>query len=334
MKAIIFTKYGPPDVVRLREIEKPTPKPDEVLIQTRAASINAYDLHILTADPFIIRVMGGGFLRPKHQRLGADVAGRIEAVGANVKRFRVGDEVYGILTEENGSFAEYVCAGENALALKPARLTFQAAAAVPMAGFTALQALREVGQIRAGHKVLIYGASGGVGTFAVQIAKAFGAEVTAVCSRRQVDVMRSIGADEIVVYTEEDFAQRGQRYDLILAANGYRSIFHYRRVLSPKGIFVATGGVAQIFQAMLLGPRLSKAGGQKFGSMVAHPNRKDCDVLNELLESSKVVPVIDRMYPLEEAAEALRYVGEGHARGKVVITMETLTEPRRGAGDP
>jgi NADPH:quinone reductase-like Zn-dependent oxidoreductase len=323
MKAIIFTRYGPPDVVHLQEIEKPAPQADQVLIETRAASINAYDLHILRADPFIIRLMGGGFLKPKNQRLGADIAGRIEAVGTNAKRFQVGDEVYGDLGGwGSGSFAEYVCVSEDAVGLKPAHLTFEAAAAVPMAGVTALQALRDVGKIQAAHKVLIYGASGGVGTFAVQIAKAFGAEVTAVCSPRHVDVMRSIGADEIVDYTKEDFAQRGQRYDLILAANGYRSIFHYRRALSPKGIFVATGGVAQVFQAMLLGPRISKTGGQKFGSMIAHPNRKDHDVLSELLESGKVVPVIDRRYPLDEAAEALRYVGEGHARGKVVITVE------------
>ena len=322
MKAIIFTEYGPPDVVQLQEIEKPAPKADEVLLQTRAASVNAYDLHILRADPFIIRLMGGGFLRPKNQRLGADIAGRIEAVGTNAKRFQVGDEVYGILVGENGSFAEYVCVSEDAIALKPARLTFEAAAAVPMAGFTALQALRDFGQIQAGSKVLIYGASGGVGTFAVQIAKAFGAEVTAVCSPRHLDVMRSIGADQIVVYTKEDFVRRGQTYDLILAANGFRSILDYRRALSPKGIFVATGGVAQVFQAILLGPRISKTGGQKFGSVIAHPNRKDHAFLSELLEAGKVVPVIDRRYPLNEVAEALRYVGEGHARGKVVITVE------------
>ena len=291
--------------------------------RTRAASVNAYDLHILTADPFIIRLMGGGFLRPKNHRLGADISGRIEAVGTKAKRFQEGDEVYGDLGGwGSGSFAEYVCVSEEAVALKPANLTFEAAAAVPMAGFTALQALRDVGHIQPGQKVLIYGASGGVGTFAVQMAKAFGADVTAVCSPRHVDVMRSIGADEIVIYTKDDFAQGGKRYDLILAANGYRSLFHYRRALSPQGIVVATGGVAQVFQAMVLGPRISKAGGQKFVSMVAHPNRKDLDVLSELLESGKVVPVIDRRYPLDEAARALRYVGEGHARGKVVITVE------------
>jgi NADPH:quinone reductase-like Zn-dependent oxidoreductase len=325
MKAAVYTEYGPPDVVQLREMEKPAPKPDEVLIETRAASVNAYDLHYLRADPFFIRLMGGGLLKPSNQRLGADIAGRIEAVGTDVKQFQPGDEVYGDLARwGNGSFAEYVCASEDAVALKPANITFEAAAAVPMAGITALQALRDFGHIQPGHRVLIHGASGGVGTFAVQIAKAFGAEVTAVCSPRHLDMVRRIGADQVVDYTKEDFSRRGQRYDLILAANGNRSIRDYRRALSSKGILVVAGGsMAQLFQAILLGPRMSRAGGQTIGTVTGTPHKGDYGFLNGLLEAGKVVPVIDRCYPLGEIAEALRYVGEGHARGKVVVVMES-----------
>lgn len=324
MRAVVYTRYGSADVVQIRDLEKPVPRDDEVLIETRAASINAYDLHYLRAEPFFMRLMGAGLLRPKNPRLGADIAGRVEAVGPQVKVYRPGDEVYGDVARwGNGTFAEYVCVPEEAVALKPARLSFEAAAAVPMAALTALQALRDFGGIRAGHKVLVYGASGGVGTFAVQLAKAFGAEVTAVVSPRQLDVARSIGADQVLDYTRENFVRQPERYDLILAANGYRSIWDYRRALSPRGVYVMAGGtMPQIFQALLLGPRLSRPGGQKFGSVTAHPNPKDYAVLNELLEAGKVVPVIDRSFPLAEAAAALRYVGEGHARGKVVITVE------------
>ena len=320
MKAIVYTKYGSPDVLQLKDVEKPTPKDDEILIKIHAASVNAYDWHFLTADIFLIRLMGGGLFKPKYTRLGADIAGRVEAVGKNVKQFQSGDEIFGMI---RGGFAEHACALENEVALKPSNLSFEEAAAVPMAGVTALQGLRDEGQIQAGQKVLIYGASGGVGTFAVQIAKAFGAEVTAVCSTRNLEQSRSIGADHVIDYTKEDFAQNGQQYDLILAVNGYRSLSAYKRALTPKGIYVMAGGtMAQIFQSMLMGSMMSKTGGRKMGGVSAKRSQKDLVCLTELLEAGKVVPVIDRRYPLSEAAEALRYLGEGHARGKIVITLE------------
>ena len=320
MKAIIHTKYGSPDVLQIAEVERPTPNDDEVLIKIHAASVNAYDWHILTADIFLIRVMGGGLLKPKDTRLGADIAGRVEAVGSNIKQFQPGDEVFGMV---RGGFAEFTCAPENALALKPSNLSFEEAAAVPMAAVTALQGLRDIGQIQPGQKVLINGASGGVGTFVVQIAKSFGAEVTAVCSTRNLDQARSIGADHIIDYTKENFTQNGQNYDLILAANGYHSLSAYKRALTPKGIYVMAGGsTPQIFQAMLMGSWMSETEGKKMGGVSAKRSQKDLAFLKELLEAGKVVPVIDRCYPLSEAAEALRYLGEGHARGKVVITVE------------
>jgi len=324
MKAIIYHKYGSPDVLELKEIEKPTPKDNEVLVKIHAASVNAYDWHLLRADPFLVRLMGGGLLKPKNQILGADIAGRVEVVGRKVKQFQPGDEVFGDISGcGSGGFAEYVSVPENALALKPANITFEEAAAVPMAAVTALQGLRDKGQIQPGQKVLINGASGGVGTFAVQIAKSFGAEVTGVCSTKKLEMVRSIGADQVIDYTQEDFTQNEQRYDLILAANGYHSLSDYKRALSPKGIYVATGGsMAQIFQAMLLGPWVSMAGSKKMGALSAKPNQKDLVFMKELLEAGKAVPVIDRRYTLSEAADALRYLGEGHARGKVVITLE------------
>ncbi|MCX6120299.1 MAG: NAD(P)-dependent alcohol dehydrogenase [Ignavibacteriales bacterium] len=320
MKAVVYTKYGSPDVLQLKDIEKPAPKKNEVLIKIHAASVNAYDWHFLTADIFLLRLMGGGLLKPKFTGLGADIAGRVEAVGKNVKQFQPGDEVFGMV---RGGFAEYACALEDGLALKPSNLSFEEAAAVPMAAVTALQGLRDEGRIQAGQKVLINGASGGVGTFAVQIAKSFGAEVTAVCSTRNVDQARSLGADHVIDYTKEDFTQGGQQYDLIFAANGYHPLSAYKRALTPKGIYVMAGGSkAQIFQAMLLGSWMSEKGGRKMGGVSAKRSQKDLLILKELLEAGKVIPVIDRRYPLQEAAEALRYLGAGHARGKVVITME------------
>ncbi len=324
MKAVVYTKYGSPDVLELKEVEKPIPKDDEVLIKVHAAAANYADWALLRGKPFMVRLMVGGLLKPKNKILGIDIAGRVEAVGRNVKQFQPGDEVFGDLSECGfGAFAEYVCARENALALKPANISFEEAAAVPLAAVTALQGLRDKGQIQLGQKVLINGASGGVGTFAVQIAKSFGAEVTAVCSTGKMDMARSIGADQVIDYTQEDFTQNGQRYDLILAANGYRSILEYKRALGPKGIYVCTGGsMAQIFQSMLLGPLISMTGSKKMGNLMSKPNQKDLVFMKELLEAGKVVPVIDRRYPLSEAAEALRYLGEGHAQGKVVITFE------------
>jgi NADPH:quinone reductase-like Zn-dependent oxidoreductase len=318
MKAIVYTKYGPPDVLKLKEVEKPSPKDNEVLVKVHAASANALDWRPFTM-PILARIIRGGLFEPKNTSLGADIAGRVEAVGATVKQFQPEDAVFGVC---NAAFAEYACAAENELALKPANLSFEAAAAVPVAAFTALQGLRDKGKIHAGQKVLINGAGGGVGTYAVQIAKSFGAEVTAVCSTRNLDMARSIGADHVIDYTQEDFTQNRQRYDLIIAANGYHPILDYRRALSPNGIYVVLGGtMAQIFQGMLLGPLLS-TGSKKLGSMMTHSNQKDLIFLKELLEAGKIVPVIDRRYPLSEVAEAIRYLAEGHARGKVVITVE------------
>lgn len=322
MKAIIYTHYGSPDVLQLEEVEKPAPRDDEVLIHVHAVSVNAGDLHLLRGEPFLLRLFSG-LRKPKQKILGADVAGRIEAVGRNVKRFQPGDEVFGDLSRcGRGGFAEYVCARENALVLKPANLTFEQAAAVPVAGVTALQGLRGKGQIKPGQKVLVNGASGGVGTFAVQIAKALGAEVTGVCSTKNVDRVRSIGADYVIDYTQEDFTTNGQRYDLILAANGYHPLSMYKRALSPEGRYVMSGGSdAQMFQAILLGPWISMVGKQKMGNVLAGPDQRDLAFLGELLERGKVVPVIDRRYPLSEVAQAIRYLEEGHARGKVVITV-------------
>ena len=324
MKAIVCTKYGPPDVLQLQEVAKPTPKADEVLVKVHAASVNAYDWHLLTADIFLVRLMGGGLLRPKKAIPGVDIAGRIEAAGSNVKQFRPGDEVFGDISAcAEGGFAEYVAVPEHVLALKPAALSFEEAAAVPMAAITALQGLRDQGKIQAGQKVLINGASGGVGTFAVQIAKAFGAEVTAVCSTRNLDLARTLGADRVIDYTREDFTRSGQTYDLVFAANGYHPLSAYKRALAPQGIYVMAGGKpGQIFQAMLLGSWMSEKGGKKLGGFTARASQKDLVMLKELLDAGKVVPVIDRRYSLSEAAEALRYLGAGHARGKVVITVE------------
>jgi NADPH:quinone reductase-like Zn-dependent oxidoreductase len=323
MKAIVYTKYGAPDVLELKEVEKPTPRDDEVLVKLHAVSANAADLHLLRGDPFLLRLVSG-LLKPKNTILGADIAGRVEAVGKNVKEFQPGDEVFGDISACGwGGFAEYVCARENALVLKPACLTFEQAAAVPMAAVTALQGLRHKRQIQPGQKVLINGASGGVGTFAVQIAKSFGAEVTAVCSTRNVAMARSLGADHVIDYTQEDFTKNGQRYDLILAVNGYQSISDYQRALSPAGMYVMSGGSgAQMSQAMLLGPWISMTGSKKMGNLLAKPNQKDLVFVKELLEAGKVVPVIDRRYTLSEVPEAIRYLEEGHAKGKVVITLE------------
>ncbi|MCI0575107.1 MAG: NAD(P)-dependent alcohol dehydrogenase [Chloroflexi bacterium] len=321
MKAIVYEKYGPPDVLQLKEVEKPVPKENQVLVKVHAASANALDWRPFTS-PIIVRLVRGGLLKPKDTSLGADIAGTVEAVGSDVTEFQPGDEVFGVC---GGSFAEYALARETKLARKPANVSFQAAAAVPVAAFTALQGLRDKGQIQAGQKVLIQGASGGVGTFAVQIAKSFGAEVTAVCSTRNLDMVRSIGADHVIDYTQQDFTRNGQQYDLILAVNGYHPILDYRRALSSRGVYVVAGGsLAQIFEGMLLGPLVSRVGTKKMGSMgIATTPKTDLLVIKELLEAGKLVPVIDKSYPLSEAAEAIRYLIEEHARGKVVITVQS-----------
>lgn len=328
MKAIVYTKYGPPDVLQLMEVAKPEPKEDQVLVKVHAASANALDYRrfekISTMGRFMGRFMEERIIKSIGKVLGADIAGVVEAVGASAKQFQPGDAVFGVSAGSAGGFAEYACAAENNLALKPANLSFEAAAAVPVAALTALYGLRDKGQIQPGQKVLINGASGGVGTFAVQIAKSFGAEVTAVCSTRNSDMARSIGADHVVDYTREDFTKDGQRYDLIFAVNGYHPLSAYQRALNPQGIYICAGGtLPQIFQAMLLGPWMSRKGVKKMGFMgIAKTNQKDLVLMGEMLEAGKVVPVIERYYPLSEVGVAIRYLAEGHARGKVVITLE------------
>ena len=322
MKAIVFRKYGQTDVLHLEEIEKPTPKDDEVLVKVHAASINDWDWQLLQGIPFVNRIMAGLLKPTKIQILGCDIAGRVEAVGKNVKKFRAGDEVFGDLSGCGfGGFAEYVSACENALALKPEVMTFEQAAAVPQAGLLALQGLLK-GQIHSGQKVLINGASGGAGTFAVQIAKSFGAEVTGVCSTKKMDFVSSLGADHVIDYMQEDFTKNGQQYDLILDMQAHHSIFDCKRALSPKGMYALVGGSnAQAFQSIFLGPLISMTGSKKMGILMHKPN-KDLDLMQELFESGKVIPVIDKLYPLSEAAVAMRYFGEGHKKGKVVITVD------------
>ena len=325
MKAITYTDYGPPDVLQCAEMAKPAPGDNEVLIRIRAASVNPLDWRLMSGRPLLVRFMIGGLRKPKVTRPGVDAAGQVEAVGRNITQFKPGDDVFGSC---RGAFAEYGCTSERALVMKPANVTFEQAASVPVAAITALQGLRDKGCIQRGRKVLVDGASGGVGTFAVQIAKSFGAEVTAVCSTKNVDTARSIGADQVIDYTREDFTQSGQRYDLIIAANAYHSIFDYRRALSQDGIYVmAGGGWPQILQAMLLGPLLSLIGSKKMCFFIAKLNKTDLVLLRDFLEAGTIVPVIDRRYTLSDAAEALRYLAEGHARGKVVITMEHHSEP-------
>ncbi len=321
MRAIIRNTYGSPDVLELQEIDKPDLADDGVLVQVRAASVNPADWYGLTGTPFVARMLQG-LLKPKQQVLGVDFAGTVEAVGRDVTQFRPGDEVFG---GRSGAFAEYVCV-RNAVAAKPANLTFEQAAAVPVAAITALQGLRDKGQIQPGQKVLINGASGGVGTFAVQIAKAFGAEVTGVCSTRNVDLVRSIGADHVIDYTREDFTRSDRRYDLMLDVAGSRSWSECRRVLNPQATLVIVGApkgnrligpLSHIVKVRLAALRSS----QKVVFFVAKMNKADMMVLRELLEAGKVRPVIDRHYELSEIADALRYLGEGHAQGKVVLTV-------------
>ncbi|HSA95141.1 MAG TPA: NAD(P)-dependent alcohol dehydrogenase [Acidobacteriota bacterium] len=322
MKAIVYTKYGGPEVLDLKEVERPVPRDGEVLVRVQASALNAYDWHLLKADIFLVRLMGGGLFKPKTRTPGADIAGRIEAVGPNAGRFRPGEGVFGeIAGSGGGGLAEFARTRESLLAPMPAGLSFEEAAAAPMAALTALQGLRDKGKIRPGMKVLINGASGGVGTFAIQIAKLFGAEVTAVCSPDKMDIARSLRADHIIDYTREDFTRRGERYDVIFAANGYHPLWAYKRALAPKGVYAMAGGAAaQIFQAMLLGPGMS-IGARKMGAVMARVSAEDLLAIKELLETRKIVPVIDRRYPLEQAREAFSYFGEGHARGKVIITV-------------
>ena len=321
MKAIVYTEYGPPDVLQLKEVEKPVPREDEVLIKVLGSSANALDWHFMRADPALSRMVSG-LLKPKNTILGADVAGRVEEVGNNVKQFQTGDEVIGdFFVDGLGCFAEYVCVSEDAaLVQKPTSISFEEAAAVPVAALTALQGLRDHGHIQPGQNVLINGASGGVGTFAVQIAKTFGAEVTGVCSTGNLEMVRSIGADKVIDYTQEDFAQNGQRYDLIVDNVGNPSAYKrfYKSSLNPEGIYVVIAGS---FSLLFVAPWMSMTGSNKIVSFTSAPNKEDLNSINELIDAGKVAPVIDRRYPLGEVPDAIRYLEEGHAKGKVVITM-------------
>ena len=326
MKAIVYCDYGLPNL-KLQEIEKPTPADDQLLVRVRAASVNPYDWHFVEGTPKIMRLMGVGLRKPKDTRLGVDFAGTVEAVGKNVTQFKPGDDVFG---GRGGAFAEYICPrAYRAVAIKPANITFEQAASVNIAGITALQALRDKGKVQAGQKVLINGASGGVGTFAVQIAKSLGADVTGVCSTKNVDLVRSLGADHVIDYTKEDFAKGEQRYDVILDNVPNHSLSECRRILNPNGKYVMIGGggpndsrwigpFGRVINTMILSPFVS----QKMGMMMADPSQKDLAVLADMMQSGKVKPVIDRTYKLSEVPEAIRYLEQGHARGKVVITVD------------
>ena len=330
MKALVNRAYGTADVLAVETVEKPSPGENDVLIKVMAASINRSDWYFLTGTPFFLRLSPGGLRRPRVIILGGDVAGVVEAVGANVTQFRPGDEVYGDLSESGrGGFAEYVVAPVSVLAPKPRNLSFAQAAALPSAAVTALQGLR-AGDIQAGQRVLINGASGGVGGYAVQLAKAMGAEVTAVCSSSKVEMARTLGADHVIDYSREDFVEDGAQFDLILGVNGYRTLAEYRRALRPKGVYVAVGGtMKQIFQAMLLGSFFSGKDGKSLRSMgTAKINQVDLEKIKEIAEAGQIVPVIDAHYPLEEGRAAMHYFSSGSVRGKVVITMpETNQQP-------
>jgi NADPH:quinone reductase-like Zn-dependent oxidoreductase len=321
MKAMVYEKYGSPDVLELRDVATPAPKDDEVLIRVRAVSINDWDWGLLQGTPFVNRLMGGLF-RPKKTILGSDIAGRIEAVGRNVERFHVGDDVFGDLSGRWGGFAEYVCAPETALALKPPSMTFAEAAAIPQAAMLAVQGLRDRGRIQAGQKVLINGAGGGVGTFAVQIAKLYGVELTGVDSPAKLDLLRSMGFDEVIDYTREDFTRSGARYDLILDVKTNRSPFDYLRALSPGGTYVTVGGsMARLLQFLLVAPLISLTSRRNL-RLVALKQNKDLGYVSELFEAGKLRPVIDKLRTLSEVPEAMRYFGAGHHKGKVVITLD------------
>jgi NADPH:quinone reductase-like Zn-dependent oxidoreductase len=336
MKAAVYTRYGPPDVVQIKDVERPVPKDNEVLIQVHAASVNALDGGIMKGRPYLARLLFG-LRKPKVTRLGVDVAGQVKAVGTNVTQFTPGDQVFGVCIRDpqasgvavwvsQGAFAEYVCAPSSTVVIKPENVTFEQAAAVPVAALTALQGLRDTGHIRPGQTVLINGAAGGVGTFAVQIAKSFGAEVTGVCSTRNVDMVRSIGADRVIDYTQEDFTKSGQRYDLMFDCIGNHALSACRRVLHPQGRLIMAGtrssrGMIGLLARLLTALVLSRFVNQKLVTFLARPSKEDLAIMRDLMATGKVTPVIDKCYSLSEVPEALRYLEEGHARGKVVITV-------------
>jgi NADPH:quinone reductase-like Zn-dependent oxidoreductase len=321
MKAVVFEEYGPPEVLQLKEVEKPIPRENEILVKVHAASVNAADWHTVRGTPFLVRIMHGFQKpRPKARILGDDMAGQVEAVGSNVTQFKPSDKVFGFSNFD--AFAEYCCVPEDNLVLKPDDLSYEHASTLPIAGITALQGLRAKGDIQPGTEVLVVGASGGVGSFAVQIAKSFGAEVTGVCSTGKMDLVSSIGADHVVDYKQEDFTAEGKSYDLILAIAGNHAISVYRRALNPQGIYVCVGGsMSQYIQALLFGPLISLTSNKNMGVVFPMPNKKDLEFLAELVITGKIVPVIARQYALREVPEAVRYLEDGHAQGKLVISI-------------
>jgi len=326
MKAVVYTQFGPPDVLQIKEIPKPVPKDNEVLVKVRAASVNPYDWHMIRGTPFLMRAMMAGLRKPKDPRVGIDCAGTVEAVGKDVTQFKPGDDVFG---GKSGALAEYLSVpADGGIAVKPAKVTFEQAAGVQIAGCTALQALRDRGKVQPGQKVLINGASGGVGTFAVQIAKSFGAQVTGACSTRNVELVRSLGADHVIDYTKEDFTRNGERYDVIIDNVGTQPLSGFRALLKPKGIYIMIGAggpdeggligpMGRLMQALLMSPFI----GQKMGMMMAKVSQSDLTVLAELMQAGKVTTVIDRSYPLSEVREAIRYLETGRARGKIIVTV-------------
>ncbi len=321
MKAIVYHEYGSPDVLKLEEVEKPVPTEDQLLIKVHAVSVNRSDWEGLIGKPLYARL--GGLRKPSQYILGSDVAGRVEKAGRSNTQFQAGDEVFGEMGNYRGGFAEYICTRGKGWALKPASLTFEEAAAIPQAGVIALQGIRDQGQVQPGQKVLINGAGGGAGSFAVQLAKLYGAEVTGVDNTAKLDFMRSLGADHVIDYTREDFTKNGKRFDLILDLIAHRSAFAYPRALKPNGSYYAVGGsVATFLQILLFGPWVRKTANKNIRVLAVQRNQEDLVHITELCQTGKVIPVIDRRYPLREVPEALRYLGEGHAKGKVVITVE------------
>lgn len=318
MKAIVYTRYGSPDVLRLTDVDRPTPADDEILVRVRAVSVNRSDWEGLTGTPFYARL--GGLLKPRNSILGSDVAGQVEAAGTNHSQFKPGDEVFGEMAAYRGGFAEYVCTRGSYWAMKPASLSFEQAAAIPQAGVIALQGLR--GRIRPGQSVLINGAGGGGGSFAIQLAKMYGAEVSGVDNTAKLDFMRSLGADHVLDYTREDFTRNGRQYDLILDLVASRSAFAYARALKPNGSYFAVGGsLAAFLQLLTFGPLIRRVSGRKMGLLMVRRNRADLELITELCASGKIVAHIDRRYPLSEVPDALRYLGDGRAKGKLVITV-------------